>query len=207
MLQQVKILKGIIACQQIHLSEKLEGVYQREDSYKKDSRRKIPELYVQKPVQGACALQLRNLKAVTGDIIERRKEKYHVVAQIFPQKQKNDHHKALAGFHPVNWLCLEPFAKHRIEGTVIVKHYLPYQHDGSHGNHHGAEEKCSEHTFSRYLGIQQACQTQRQHHSQRNCHRRKYQCVFCRSDKGVVFEKHLIISQENKVFIYGIIEE
>ena len=36
---------------------------------------------------------------------------------------------------------------------------------------------------------------------------RKYQCVFCRSDKGVVFEKHLIISQENKVFIYGIIEE
>ena len=167
MLQHVELFVGIIPRQQIHLTEDLEGVNEREDRYKHHRRREIPQLDGEELVQLRRALHVRDFQQLLRDVRQARHEQDHVVAQVLPQEEQHDHPLAVVALQPVDLLPAEEHHK-LVHGAVVVEQHLPDQHHRGHRHHHRAQEEGPELALQRDSRLQHQRHQDRQHHRQRH---------------------------------------
>ena len=161
---------------------------------------------MEKGLKRRCTLQPCHLQNILGDAGQCRHKQYHVIAQILPQEQYHNNDDGVLGFHPVD-LVGTKHPENIIDSTVVVKQYLPDQHDGRYRNHHGAQEKGSELTPEGKLCLQHNRQEQGKHHSQRHRYGRKSSSISDRPFERFILYYHLKIVQKHKLTVDGIVYE
>jgi len=200
-LKHIQLVIGIIAREQIDLAENLERVDDRKDRHEQDRRREIAQLDVEKLVAGRGALDLRDLQKRPGDVVERRHEEDHVVAEVLPQKQHHDDHHAVVGFEPVDTRRAE-YGEKLVYNAVGVEQHLPDEDDRGDRHHHGAQEERAELALPGNAALEHERHQKRQHHRQRHRERRKDDGVVHRDLVGAVLEHIFVVLEAHEAVIH-----
>lgn len=137
------------------------------------------------------------------DVRQRGHEEDHVVAEVLPEEEREYDDLAVFGLYPV-YLGDAEEGRELVDDAVVAEEHLPDEHDGGHGDHHGAQEEGAELALERYPRLQQHGEPQREDYRQRHRKGRERGRVLGRVPEGRVLEERDEVVQEHELRVYGI---
>ena len=206
MLQQIQRVVGVIACQQIHLPEHLEGVDHRQNRNKQNGGGQIRHLDAEEGAERTGTVQGRRLRDLLGDARQGGHEEDHIVSHVLPQIEKHDGQLAEIAFEPVDGGAApgdEPFVDH----AVVVEQNLPDQHDGGDGHHQRADEDRAEQALHGDLLHEEDSKQKGDDHRQRHGDQGKGGRIGRGPPEGRILKQGNEIGQPHEIARYGVIHQ